>query len=108
VVVTAALDRKDIVMPGFFDGWFEAVRFACEAQGVISMRLSRIAEGGPRAAAETHQMIAEKLGAMAESQMAAFHALARGEGPWVAAERAYAPVRRDVHANSRRLSAASR
>ena len=90
-------------MPGFFDGWLEAVRFACEAQGVISMRLARIGEGGPQAAAETHQMIAEKLSALAECQIAAVYALARGEGPWVAAERAYAPVRRDVHANSRRL-----
>jgi hypothetical protein len=91
-------------MRGFFDGWCEAVRFACEAQGVISMRLALIAEGGPQAARETHQMVAEKLSAFAEGQMAAAQALAQGEGPWVAAERAYASVRRDVHDNSCRLS----
>jgi hypothetical protein len=99
-------DRQDIFMRGFFDGWCEVVRFACEAQGVIAMRLALIAAGGPQAAAEAHQMVAEKLGAFGEGQMAAMHALALGEGPWVAAERAYGPIRRDVHDNSCRLSAA--
>jgi hypothetical protein len=101
-----AVDRQEIFMRGFFDGWLEAMRFACEAQGVIAMRLALMAEGGPQAAAEAHQMVAEKLGAFAEGQAAAAHALAQGEGPWVAAQRAYAPVRRDVHDNSCRLSAA--
>jgi len=77
-----------------------------DARRVISMRLALIAEGGPQAAAETHQMVAEKLSAFTEGQMAAVQALARGEGPWVAVERAYAPVRRDVHDNSCRLSGA--
>src|SRR3954468_20087993 len=79
-------------MRGFFDGWCEAVRFACEAQGVISMRLALIAEGGPQAAAETHQMVAEKLSAFAEGQIAAVQALAQGEGPWGAGDRAFAPA----------------
>ena len=42
-----------------FNGWFESVRFACEVQGVISMRLMRMAQGGPDAAAEANLMIAE-------------------------------------------------
>jgi hypothetical protein len=86
-------------MRGFFDGWLEAMRFACEAQGVIAMRLALMAEGGPQATAEAHQMVAE-------GQAAAAHALAQGEGPRVAAQRAYAPIRRDVRDNSCRLSAA--
>ena len=35
-----------------FNGWIESVRFACEVQGVISMRLMRMAQGGPDAAVE--------------------------------------------------------
>ena len=86
--------------------WIESVRFACEVQGVISMRLMRIAQGGPQAAAEANLMIAEKLDALADAEVAMLRALSEGEGLLVAAERAYAPVRRRVHANSSRLSAA--
>jgi hypothetical protein len=87
--------------------WLESMRFACEAQGVISMRLVRLAQGGPQAAAEAHQMIAEKLDALADAEVALIEALGRGEDIMVAAEHAYATVRRCVHANSRRLSGAS-
>jgi hypothetical protein len=41
--------------------WLESIRFACEVQGVISMRLVRLAQGGPKAAAEANWMIAEKV-----------------------------------------------
>jgi hypothetical protein len=102
-----AANRWDFVMPGFFDHWLEAVRFACEAQSVISMRLARLAEGGPHATAEAYEMIADKLAALTESQMAAVESIAHGEGLLVAAERAFAPVRRHVHANSCRLSRVS-
>ena len=88
------------------DAWLESVRFACEVQGVISMRLMRLAEGGPQAAVEAHRMIAEKLDAFAESETALVDALAEGASLMAAAERAYAPMRRCVHANSRRLSGA--
>ncbi len=86
--------------------WLESMRFACEVQGVISMRLARLAQGGPQAAAEADRMIAEKINAFADAEVALAKALAGGEGILVAAERAYAPVRRCVHANSRRLSRA--
>jgi hypothetical protein len=85
------------------NGWIESVRFACEVQGVISMRLARLAQGGPQAAMEAHQMIAEKMDAFVEAEAAITKALADGEGFMVAAERAYAPVRQRVGANSRRL-----
>jgi hypothetical protein len=88
------------------NAWLESVRFACEVQGVISMRLVRLAQGGPQAAAEARQMIAEKLDAFADAETALIAALARGEDLMVAAEHAYAPVRRCVHANSRRLARA--
>jgi hypothetical protein len=86
--------------------WLESMRFAYEVQGVISMRLVQLAQGGPQAAAEADRMIAEKIGAFADAEVALLNALAHGEGLLVAAERAYAPVRRCVHANSDRLSSA--
>ena len=87
-----------------FNGWFESMRFACEVQGVISMRLMRMAQGGPDAAVEANLMIAEKIDAFADAEVALAQALFAGEGLMVAAERAYAPLRRCVGANSSRLA----
>ena len=53
-----------------FNGWFESMRFACEVQGVISMRLMRMAQGGPDAAVEANLMIAEKIDAFADAEVA--------------------------------------
>jgi hypothetical protein len=86
-----------------FQPWLEPMRFACEVQAVIAMRLMFLAQGGPDAAAEANLMIAEKLDALADAEVAMLRALSAGEGLMVAAERAYAPVRRRVHANSDRL-----
>lgn len=86
------------------NAWIESVRFACEVQSVISMRLMRLAQGGPQAAAEAHLMIAEKIDAFTDAEVALTQALSNGEGIMAAAERAYAPLRRCVHANSGRLA----
>jgi hypothetical protein len=86
------------------NAWIESVRFACEVQEVISMRLARLAQGGPQAALEAHRMIAEKLDAFADAEVALLKAVANGEMPAIAVERAYALVRERVHANGRRLS----
>ena len=86
------------------NAWIESVRFACEVQGVISMRLMRMAQGGPDAAVEANLMIAEKIDAFADAEVALAKALFAGENFMVAAERAYAPVRRCVGANSSRLA----
>jgi ABC-type hemin transport system ATPase subunit len=83
--------------------WLDSLRFACEVQSVISMRLIRLCQGGPQAAAEAHAMVAEKLDALADAEVALLRALAGGETFLVAAERACEPVRKRVHANSRRL-----
>ena len=77
------------------------MRFACEVQGVISMRLMRLAQGGPQAAAETQLMIAEKIEAFANAEVAMTRALSDGEGIMVAAERAYAPLRLCVAPSTR-------
>ena len=43
-------------MHELLESWLESVRFACEVQEVVSMRLTRLVEGGPQAAAETQQI----------------------------------------------------
>jgi len=100
------MDRLGIDMGNFWANWLEAVRFACEAQGVISARLVLFASGGPDAAAEAQRMICEKVVAFSAAQIAAELALADGLGIDVAAERAYLPLRHCVHANSDRLGLA--
>lgn len=84
--------------------WFESVRFVCEAQSVISMRLMFLAQGGPEAEVEARLMVSEKMTAFADAEVALASALFAGENIMVAAERAYAPLRNRVHANSDRLS----
>jgi hypothetical protein len=88
------------------NAWVETLRFACEVQSVISMRLLRLAQGGPQAAVEVRLMIAEKLEAFADAEAAIAKALSDGEGFMVAAERGYAPLRQCVGANSSRLARA--
>jgi len=91
-------------MSDFWGNWIEAVRFTCEAQGVISVRLMLFASGAPNAADEARRMIAEKIDAFSAAGKAAERALADGLGICAAAERAYAPLRDRVRANSVRLS----
>lgn len=85
------------------DHWFEAARFGADVQQVMTLRIMRIASGGPGAATEAQQMVSEKLAAFGESQVALMTALATGRSFDSAAELAYAPYRRCVRANSRRL-----
>ena len=89
------------------NAWIETLRFACEVQGVVSMRLARLAQGGPQAELEARLMVDEKLAAFADAEAAIAKALFAGEGLMVAAERAYAPIRRCVGANSSRLARAT-
>jgi hypothetical protein len=91
-------------MIDFWRQWLDAGRFALDTQCVITLRMMRLAEGGPLVAAETHRMIAEKVGAVAAAQMAGALALASGKSASVAARRAMAPIRWRVRANRRRLS----
>ena len=86
------------------NAWIESVRFACEVQGVISMRLMFLAQGGPEAEVEARLMVSEKMAAFADAEMALASSLFAGENIMVAAERAYVPLRQCVAANSSRLS----
>jgi len=85
------------------DHWFEAARFGVDVQRVITLRMARLASGGTDAATEAHQMISEKLAAFGEAQVAFMSALSTGSSLDTAATQAYAPYRRAVSANSRRL-----
>jgi hypothetical protein len=93
-------------MVDFWASWIEAVRFTCEAQGVISARLMLFASGAPNAAVEAERMISEKIVTFSSAHAAAEQALAEGLGIYGAAERAYQPLRRCVSANSSRLGGA--
>jgi hypothetical protein len=90
-------------MNDFLATWFEAVRFTCETQSVISARLMLFASGAPNAAEEATRMVAEKIVAFADAATAAEQALAEGLDIYTAAERAYSPLQACVHANSGRL-----
>ena len=85
------------------NAWFEAAHFGADVQRVITLRLMRIASGGPDAATEAQQMISEKMSAFGESQMAIFTALMAGKSLEVAVAKAFVPYQRCVRANSRRL-----
>jgi hypothetical protein len=90
-------------MNDFWNNWMEALRFTCEAQGVISARLMLFASGSPDAMDEAAEMVTEKISAFAKARVAAEQALQEGLGFYAAAERAYSPLKACVHANSDRL-----
>jgi len=89
---------------GTMNAWLEAVRFADDSQRVIASRMLRLASGGTLAAEETRRMVAEKIFALGEAQVAVLTSWASGRAPR-AARKAYAPFRRRVRANRRRLGA---
>jgi hypothetical protein len=94
-------------MNDFWTNCFEAMRFTCEAQSVISARLMLFVSGAPNAAEEATRMISEKIVAFTDAGIAAERALADGQSFYTAAERAYSPLQRCVHANSHRLVGAT-
>ena len=84
--------------------WFEAWRFAAQAQQVMSLRMMRFWTNDANAGAEAARMVSEKMAAAAEAQFAAGMALLKGETAATALRRAAVPYRRRVSANHRRLS----
>jgi hypothetical protein len=100
--------RKDRTrIESMFTEWSDFIAvagLALEAQGVIAMRLMKIAAGGPEADAECECMVTEKFLAASAAQAAATAALANGQSFEAAARLALAPIRRRVRQNLRRLS----
>jgi hypothetical protein len=70
--------RAEALVLDSLNAWIESIRFACEVQGVIAMRLVRLAQGGPPAAAETRLMVAEKIDAFVDAEVALARALSDG------------------------------
>jgi hypothetical protein len=87
----------------FVKSWMDAAVFVLETQGVIVMRLMKIASGGPGGAAECRRMFFEKVDAASSAHNAACLALAGGKSLETAAQLAIAPVKRSVRANYVRL-----
>lgn len=90
-------------MPDFWRDWIDAATLGLEVQGVIAMRLFKIAAGGPEADAECQLMVAEKFATAAVAQAAAARALAGGKSIHDAAALALVPVRHRVRDNHARL-----
>jgi hypothetical protein len=88
----------------FWTDWIDAAALGFEAQSVMTMRLLKIAAGGPAADAECQLMWAEKFAAITAGQGAAATALANGQSLQAATALAMAPMRQRVRANHRRLS----
>lgn len=83
---------------------FKTMQLGFEAQRVIALRVMRLAAGGARGKSEGRRMVAEKVAALAEAQIAAASAVMAGrKGPVVAAK-VLRIVKKRVGANRRRLS----
>jgi hypothetical protein len=82
--------------------YFDSLRLALDAQEVIGMRMTKLAEGGPSVGLEVHRMVSEKAIALWASQTAGAWAMMRG--PTVASRKAAMPFRRAVRSNQRRLA----
>jgi len=93
---------------GPWNAWFalsvQAARMCWDAQAVMLLRSMRIAKGGAIAEAETQRMITEKVGALAEAQLAATTAMLKGSKETRVAKKTLAVYARRVHRNKRRLS----
>lgn len=82
---------------------FDAWTLGWEAATVIGLRSAKIAMGGKEAQREAELMVAEKIAATFELQMAMMTG-ALGGNPAAATRKTLAHYRRKVRANARRLS----
>lgn len=83
---------------------FQTMQLGMETQGVIALRLMRLAAGGARGRTEASRMVAEKIAAAGEVQMAAASALVTGRPDNAVAGKVLRVLRKRVRANKRRLS----
>ena len=83
---------------------FQTIQLGMEMQSVIALRLMRLAAGGASGRTEASRMIAEKIAAAGEAQMAAASAVMTGRPDNVVAGKVLRVLRKRVRANKRRLS----
>jgi hypothetical protein len=82
----------------------QAAQLSWEAQGVIALRMMRLAASGPRSQSEARRMVTEKVAALAEAQTAAAAATVTGGGSARAAKKVMGVYRKRVRRNRRRLT----
>jgi len=92
----------------FSNAWFsiarDAGRLAIEAQGVVALRLARLARGGKRGSAEARRVIVEKADALGEANAAATRSLLAGDSAPDVVDKAMRIYKRRVTRNRRRLT----
>lgn len=83
---------------------FQAARLIWEAQGVMALRLIKLARGGTAAQSEASSMISEKIAAFSEAQAVAALAVLKGTSGARTATMVLNVYGRKVRANKQRLS----
>jgi hypothetical protein len=90
-----------------FNPWFalavQAAWLGWEAQSVIALRLMRLAGGGARGLNEARLMVADKMSAATEANVAAASAILAGDGHRTA-KKVLRVYKKRVRANRSRLS----
>ena len=93
-----------------FGNWLslanKTARLSMEAQGVIALRMMRIANGGPAAQSEIETMFSEKATAMGQAQLAMAEGFMTNADQNKTARKVLSIYKKRVHANSVRLSRA--
>jgi hypothetical protein len=82
----------------------KAFELGVDAQHVITLRWLRMASGGTAAQAEFTRMVAEKVAAVAEAQVAVATAALDGTSDHATAGKVLTVFRKRVRANKRRLT----
>ena len=91
-------------MLDFWRNLIDAGLFAAEVQGVIVLRLMRLASGGSEASAEIRRMVTEKFTALSAAHAAATSAFLNGNNPVQIMNSALLPIKRRVRKNRHRLA----
>ena len=90
-----------------FGSWLaltlRATQFGVEAQSVMTLRLMRLAAGGIASHREARLMVAEKMAALAEAQVATAAAVVTGRSH-TAAQKVVQVFKKRMRANRKRLS----
>ncbi len=82
----------------------QAARLGWEAQGVIALRMMRLATPGAAGGTEARRMVTEKVAALAETQAAAAAVAIKGGKNRRVAKKVLGIYRKRVRANRRRLT----
>ena len=82
----------------------QAARLGWDAQGVIALRMMRLATPNAGGRTEARRMVTEKVAALAEAQTAAAAAVMKGGKSHRVAKKVLGVYKKRVRANKRRLT----